>query len=78
MALLGSVIGPKKLAPSSQPTKFKSKENRDAMTRVFTRTNQLAYFYFDFSLALCTSSFVLIGHCDYFDFGFTSLSRQAL
>ena len=33
---------------------------------------------FEFSLASCNISFVLIGHCDYFGFGFTTLNRKAL
>ena len=54
----------RKLAPLSQPINFKTKSNRDSVTRVFPRFMQFASFYFDFSLAPCDIFQVLIDCCE--------------
>ena len=41
----------RKLAPSSQPIRYKTKNKRGMVNRVFPRFKQLACFNFEFSLA---------------------------
>ena len=54
----------RKLAPLSQPINFKTKSNRDSVTRVFPRFMQFASFYFDFSLAPRDIFQVLLDCCE--------------
>ena len=41
----------RKLAPPSKPIRYKTKTNRDLVTRVFPRLRPVTCVYFDFSLA---------------------------
>ena len=41
----------RKLAPPSKPIRYKTKTNRDLVTRVFPRLRSVTCVYFDFSLA---------------------------
>ena len=50
-AFLSSVIGPKELAPLSQPIMCKTKANHDLVTRVFPRFGPFTV-YFEFSSVL--------------------------
>ena len=64
-----------KLAPPSQPIRCKTKTNRDLVTRVSSR---LHVFTLSSHWLLLIFIFVLIGRCDNFGFGFTTLNRKAL
>lgn len=61
----------RKLAPSSQPIKCKAKNNFDFVIRVFPLHKKFVCFQFVFSLA--NDNVNLIGRCDYFCFGFSTL-----
>ena len=65
-----------RLQPLPQPIRFKTKTNRDMVTRVFPRFRQFASFHFEFSLALKVFSCLLIGGCRYSGFGFTTLNSN--
>ena len=43
----------RKLAPSSQPIRSKTKTNRDLVTGVFPRLREFTCVYFEFSLVRC-------------------------
>ena len=49
-ALLRSVIGLKKLAPPTQPIRYKTKTNRDLVARIFPRLAQVTCICFGLSL----------------------------
>ena len=68
----------RKLAPPSRPIRCKTKTNRDLVTRVFPRLRLVTRVYFELSLAPCDMTFVLIGRCDYFGFGFSTLNWKLL
>ena len=69
----------RKLAPTSQPIRCKTKiKHDDLVTRVFPRFKQFGCFHFEFSMAPCDISFLLIGCCDNSGFGFTPFNRKAL
>ena len=51
----------KKLAPPSQPIKFKNKTNRTLVARVFPRMAPVSYICFEFSF----SNFVVYVYCDW-------------
>ena len=76
-ALLRYVIGlERKLALPSQPIRCKTKTNHDLqlVTRVFARSSpRLSSDWF-----LVMVTVVLIGRCDNFDFGFSTLNHKAL
>ena len=59
-----------------QPIRFKTKTNRDMVTRVFPRFGQFACIHFEFSLVLKVFSCLLIGGCRYSGFGFTTLNSN--
>ena len=61
-----------------QPIRCKTKINHNLVARVFPRFRQFGCVHFDFSLALQSIFFLLIGCRDYFDFSFTTLSQKAL
>ena len=63
---------------SKKPIKGLIKTNHDLLTRVFARLKLFAYFYLSSHWLLVIFFFHLIGHCDYFGFGFMTLSRKAL
>ena len=68
----------RKLAPTSQPIRCKTKiKHDDLVTRVFPRFKQFGCFHFEFSMAPCDISFLLIGCCDNSGFGFTPFNRKA-
>ena len=46
------------------------------VTRVFPCLRPLTSIYFEFYILLVTLTFVRIGCCDYFGFGFTTLNRK--
>ena len=60
-----------------QPIRCKTKINHDLVARVFPRFRQFGCVHFDFSLALQSIFFLLIGCWDYFDFSFTTLCQKA-
>ena len=60
-----------------QPIRCKTKINHNLVARVFPRFRQFGCVYFDFSLALQSIFFPLIGCWDYFDFSFTTLCQKA-
>ena len=60
-----------------QPIRCKTKINHNLVARVFPRFRQFGCVHFDFSLALQSIFFLLIGCRDYFDFSFTTLCRKA-
>ena len=64
--------------PLSQPIRWKSKTNRDLVVCVFPRCRQLVVFTLSSHWLLKALSFLLIGRCDHFGFGFTTLNRKAL
>ena len=68
----------RKLSPLSQPI-TSEKKNQDLVARIFPRFRQFARFYFEFSLAHKSISFLLIGRYDYsLYFGFVALSKSSL
>ena len=60
-----------------QPIRCKTKINHNLVARVFPRFRQFGCVHFDFSLALQSIFFLLIGCWDYFDFSFTTLCQKA-
>ena len=66
-----------KLVLLSQPIRWKSKTNRDLVVCVFPRCRQLVVFTLSSHWLLKALSFLLIGRCDHFGFGFTTLNRKA-
>ena len=65
----------KNLAQLYQPIRSKTKTNRDVLVRVFPRLAPATCICFEFRL----SASVMIGHSEYFDFGFgfTSLDNRS-
>ena len=69
----------RKLVPSSQVSRCKTKNNHDLVAHVFPLIRQLGQFNFELSLALKgVFSFLLNGCCDYFGFSFTAPNLKAL
>ena len=65
--------------PFSQPIRWKANTSRDLVTRVFPRLRpRLHVFTLISHWLLVRFIFVMIGRCDYFGFGFTTLHRKAL
>ena len=60
--------------------RYESESNHDLVAGVFPRFRLIGRFYSTLSShwLLKVFPFLLIGHCDYFGFGFTTLSRNAL
>ena len=66
----------KNLTPPSQPIRYKTKTNRDLVTRVFPRLASVTHIFFEFSLV----RFVVYVFCDWplFRFHDTRLLKTAL
>ena len=75
-ALLRSVIGPENSRHSRNQSDAKTKT--DLVTFVFPRFRQFCRLYFEFPYWLGkVFSFLPIGCCDYFGFGYETLNRKA-
>ena len=66
----------RKLAPSFQPIKSQTKNNRGLVVRVFPRLTNLLAFTASSHWLMITFTIVLIGHWDCFAFGFTTLNFE--
>ena len=74
-----SVIGPETLVPLSlNQSVYRTKTCHDLVVTILPRLRQSAGFYFEFLLTVrVIFSFIVIGRCDNFGFGFTKLNRIA-
>ena len=68
----------KKLAPSSQPIKFKTKTNRALGLSRFPALQEVCLFHFHSHWFPCDIFRAIIGCCNFFGFDLTTLSRKAL
>ena len=75
-ALPRIVIGPEIKTRATQPIRCKTNTIHVLVACVFPRFRQFGCFYFEFSLAVRDIFFLLIGRCDYFGFGFTTLKTK--
>lgn len=68
----------RKLPPSSQPTRYRTKHIRDLIISLFPALQQSVCFHFELSLAKIMLTFALIGFCDGFGSGFLTLCLKLL
>ena len=77
-ALPRSVIGSENSRYFFNQSDAKIKTNRDLVARVFPRFRQFVRFYLSFHWLRKEFSFPLIGRCDSFGYGFSTLNRKVL
>ena len=68
----------RKLAPLSQPIRYKTETSQELVARVFPRFAQSACLYFEFSLKIKGIFLLVIGYYNYFGFGFATVNQKAL
>ena len=66
-------IGPEIKTRATQPIRCKTNTNTFWSPAFSRALGMFGCFYYEFSLAVRDMFFLLIGRCDYFGFGFTTL-----
>ena len=72
------MIGPETWRHRLNQSNKKTKTNPHLVTRVFPRFKQIAGLTLGSHWLMMTFSFALIGRCDHFAFGFTTLFKTSL